>query len=128
MDFSSMQLPAAYDILAPDTSEIRYLSELDGGSMVHCTLKPGRVSLAIRHETVEEIWYVLSGTGEIWRKHGQQEEVMKLQSGVSLTIPLGTHFQFRNIGDDDLCIVLITMPPWPGAHEAIRVPDYWSVS
>lgn len=127
MNFSSVQLPVTYNILAPDTSEIRYLSELERGSMVHCTLKARQVSLAIRHETVEEIWYVLSGNGEMWRKSGQREEVTTLHNGISLTIPVGTHFQFRNTGDEDLCMLLITMPPWPGAHEAIRVPDHWSV-
>ena len=36
-----------------------------------------------------------------------------------------THSQFRTVGDAPLRFVMYTMPPWPGAHEAERVPDYW---
>ena len=35
------------------------------------------------------------------------------------------HFPFRPVGDAPLRFVMYTMPPWPGAHEAERVPDYW---
>ena len=43
----------------------------------------------------------------------------------SLTIEVGTHFQFRNTGDEPLCIVITTMPPWPGEHEAAPVAGRW---
>ncbi len=36
--------------------------------------------------------------------------------------------QFRNTGDEDLCFVIVTMPPWPGAEEARRVTDHWPVT
>ncbi len=41
-----------YDYLAPDGSEIRLLLDLEGGSLAHCTLPPGRISVAQRHRTV----------------------------------------------------------------------------
>jgi mannose-6-phosphate isomerase-like protein (cupin superfamily) len=50
-----------------------------------------------------------------------------MSAGVSLTIPRGAHFQFRNTGDAPLGIVLVTMPPWPGEQEAVRVDDHWPV-
>jgi mannose-6-phosphate isomerase-like protein (cupin superfamily) len=40
---------------------------------------------------------------------------------VSLTIPIGTHFQFRSIGDEPLAAIGVTMPPWPGEGEAVVV-------
>ena len=40
------QLGEAYDVLAPDTSEIRLLVATNRGSLAHGTLPPGRVSLA----------------------------------------------------------------------------------
>jgi len=46
---------------------------------------------------------------------------------VCLTIPLGVHFQFRNLDAAPFYFVITTMPPWPGADEAIRVPNYWPV-
>jgi mannose-6-phosphate isomerase-like protein (cupin superfamily) len=121
------RLPESFDCLAPDGSEIRLLSATGRGSMVHCTLPPGKTSLAVAHLRVEEIWYCLEGHGQVWRKLGESEEVVDASPGVSLTIPAGAHFQFRNSSDTPLRFVLTTMPPWPGDSEACRVPDHWPV-
>lgn len=125
--FETRTKPDAYDILAPDQSEIRLLATTTHGSMVHCTLQPGQTSLAITHLTVEELWYIIGGTGELWRKHDNYEEITSLSAGISVSIPLGTHFQFRCTGDTPLEFVIVTTPPWPGEDEAVRVDDYWPV-
>ncbi len=125
--FQTVHLATNYDELAPDTSEIRVLGRTARGSTAHGTLPPGAVALAIVHRTVDEIWYVLSGRAEIWRKQGDHEEVVEAGPGTSLTIPLGTHFQFRTVGDEPFRFVMFTMPPWPGDDEAMRVPDHWPV-
>lgn len=52
---------------------------------------------------------------------------VKVRPEVCITIPLGTHFQFRNKGNEPLIFVIATMPPWPGPSEAIRVEDHWKV-
>jgi mannose-6-phosphate isomerase-like protein (cupin superfamily) len=122
------QLGDAYDALAPDTSEIRLLVATARGSLAHGTLPPGRVSLAIAHRTVEEVWYVTEGRGQVWRKQGGREAVVDVEPGTALVIPTGTHFQFRSTGPEPLRFVMWTMPPWPGKQEAIRVPDYWPVT
>jgi mannose-6-phosphate isomerase-like protein (cupin superfamily) len=44
---------------------------------------------------------------------------------VCLTIPLGTHFQFRAFGPESLTALGVTMPPWPGEGEAVRVQGKW---
>lgn len=121
------QVRADYDILAPDGSEIRVLVQVNGGSMVHCTLPPGGVTQAVCHRTVEELWYFLGGQGEVWRKSGTTEEVTGVGPGMALPIPLGTHFQFRAIGAEPLTFVITTMPPWPGPDEAVPVPGHWAV-
>jgi mannose-6-phosphate isomerase-like protein (cupin superfamily) len=87
---------------------------------------PGQVATAVTHRTVEEIWYVLRGRGEIWRRPGAREEVLTLEPCVCLTNPLGTHFQFRALGDGPLTILAVTMPPWPGVDEAIVVAGPWA--
>ncbi|HEY7035689.1 MAG TPA: cupin domain-containing protein [Thermomicrobiales bacterium] len=125
--FQTVYLPADYDELAPDTSEIRVLGRTGRGSTAHGTLPPGATALAIVHRTVDEIWYVLSGRAEIWRKRGEHEEIVEAGPGTSLTIPVGTSFQFRTVGDEPFCFVMFTMPPWPGDDEARRVPDHWPV-
>ncbi len=119
-------LPEAYDTLAPDGSEIRILAATAGASMAHCSLPPRCTSAAVAHRTVDEVWYFLAGTGEVWRKAGEREEVVEVSLGVSLAIPVGTHFQFRNTGDAPLEFVLTTIPPWPGTDEAYRVPGRWT--
>ncbi len=108
-----------YDALAPDGSEIRLLHELPGASVVHCTLPVGAVSIPVKHRSVEEIWYFLAGQGQVWRAQDGREEVLDARAGISLTIPLGTHFQFRNTGDVPLEFLIATTPPWPGEDEAV---------
>lgn len=63
--------------------------------------------------------------GEMWRRQGTQEEVTLVERGISLTIPLGTHFQFRTIGTEPLAAIGVTMPLWPGEGEAREVPGVW---
>ena len=122
------KLPYAYTALAPDGSEIRELVAVEGGSMVHCTLPPGKTSMAVVHQTVEELWYFIQGHGQVWRSSACTESVVDVQPGVSLSIQRGVHFQFRNTGDQPLCVIIVTLPPWPGQHEAQRVTDHWNVS
>src|SRR5262245_21219652 len=115
MRFETNELRANLDDIAPDGSEIRLLPNVNGGGLCHCTLPQGGVSRAVRHKTVEEIWYFLEGSGEVWRKMDGQEEIVDVKSGVSLTIPLGTHFQFRNTGPEPLCFIIVDIPRWPGS-------------
>jgi mannose-6-phosphate isomerase-like protein (cupin superfamily) len=123
--FETLALTAAPRVKAPDGSDVRPLLSLAGGSLAHFEFAAGKTSLAIVHRTVEEIWFVIGGRGEMWRKHAEQEEIVTLAPGVSLTIPLGTEFQFRSFGPEPLNIVAITMPPWPGEGEAYVVEGKW---
>ena len=61
----------------------------------------------------------------MWRRQGQREEIVPVEPGVCLTIPLGTDFQFRSFGEEPLAAVGVTMPPWPGEGEAIPVQGKW---
>lgn len=117
--FESKQIAQDYDILAPDGSEIRLLHSLSGVSVVHCRLPVGAVTVPVRHRTVEEVWFFLAGAGQVWRKQGEREQVLDVAPGQSLTIPLGTDFQFRNTGDVPLEFIIATTPPWPGEDEAV---------
>jgi mannose-6-phosphate isomerase-like protein (cupin superfamily) len=123
--FETASLSAAHTVVAPDGSLVRPLLRLPGGSMAHFTLSSGQISIAVAHRTVEEIWFVVSGKGQMWRQLGQIEEIVELAAGVSLTIPVGTRFQFRAAPDGELTVVAITMPPWPGEGEAYEVPGPW---
>ncbi|MFO1034863.1 MAG: cupin domain-containing protein [Hyphomicrobiales bacterium] len=118
-------LPAAPDVFAPDGSEVRILVGTSRGSMAHFKLLPGQVAKAIRHRTVDELWFVTKGAGEIWRRLADVETVTALSPGLSLSIPVGTSFQFRCTGEAPLEIVGVTMPPWPGENEAEFVDGRW---
>lgn len=121
-------LPDAPDLLAPDGSEVRVLLARAGGGMAHFRLAAGQVARAVRHRTVEEIWYVLAGRGQMWQSAGAAEAVFDLVPGLCLTIPVGTSFQFRAAADSELAAVAVTMPPWPGEAEAEPVPGRWPPS
>jgi mannose-6-phosphate isomerase-like protein (cupin superfamily) len=124
-DFDTMQLPARPDAAAPDGSDVRELLHLGRGSMAHFELAPGRVSRAVTHRTVDEIWYVLHGQGQMWRRQGERQETVALVPGTCVSIPVGTHFQFRAVGGGPLTVVGATMPPWSGDDEAYEVHGIW---
>ena len=121
------RLPGEPDAIAPDGSAVRVLVALAGGSMAHFELAAGETSAAVRHRTVEELWYFLGGRGEMWRRDADgHEAVDAVEAGVSLDIPLGTSFQFRALGaSEPLRAVGVTMPPWPGEGEAYAVEGCW---
>jgi aspartate racemase len=123
--FQTKPLPTSRDVVAPDGSDVRVLLGVRGGSLAHFELDAGQTSVAVRHRSVEEVWYFLSGKGEMWRRAGDEEEVVAVSPAVCVTIPLGTAFQFRATGDEPLAAIGATIPPWPGADEALIVAGPW---
>jgi len=128
LGFETKRISSAPDAIAPDGSEVRVLCQLSRGGVAIFSLPPNTVSKAVAHRTVEEVWYVIAGHGRMWRKLGGQEEIVELGPGVSLTIPTGTHFQFRCDGVEPLAVIGATMPPWPGESEAYGVPGMWEAT
>ena len=125
MKFETRRAAGMPDAIAPDGSEVRVLCGLSGGGLAVFSLPPEAVSKAVAHRTVEELWYVVCGHGRMWRRLDRQEEIVELGPGVSLGIPLGTHFQFRCDGAQPLTVLGATMPPWPGEGEADPVEGVW---
>lgn len=122
----SKMLPVAVDAIAPDGSHVRILCGTSRGSMAHFELGAGEISRPVKHRTVEEIWFILSGVGIMWRQaEGSDPQETDLRPGVSLTIPTGTAFQFRNTGRVPLEAIGVTMPPWPGPDEAEEAEGAW---
>jgi mannose-6-phosphate isomerase-like protein (cupin superfamily) len=113
------------DVIAPDGSEVRLLAGVSRGSMAQFTLPAGKISIAVAHRTVEEVWFFSHGKGRIWRKNEKAEEIIQITPGLSISIPVGTHFQFRNDGVEPLTAIGTTMPPWPGMDEAYAVIGIW---
>jgi mannose-6-phosphate isomerase-like protein (cupin superfamily) len=129
----TQSLEEAPEVTAPDGSKVRPLCRVAGlGSFAHFQLEPGEIAKAVSHATVQEIWYVLGGSGRMWRRQEAQEPtIVDLRPGVCLTIPLGTAFQFRADGargGEPLRVVAVTMPPWPldSADEARPEQGPWA--
>jgi mannose-6-phosphate isomerase-like protein (cupin superfamily) len=118
--------PSTPEGRSPAGAEIRYLMEGETGVMIHSTVPSDQVNRATVHATVSEFWHVLSGEGRIWRRDATGEETTVLASRVSIDIPVGTAFQYRCDGDEPLRFICVTMPPWPGAHEATVIEGPWT--
>jgi mannose-6-phosphate isomerase-like protein (cupin superfamily) len=119
------RLPARPDAKSPAGADIRFIMDGPRGNMIHSTVPPGQINRATVHATVSEFWFVLEGQGEIWRKDEGEERVTPLQAGVSIDIPVGTAFQYRNVADGPLTFICISMPPWPGDSEATHLAGIW---
>ena len=124
-DFATMLLASGSSETAPDGSIVRPLLRVMSASMAHFELPAGGTSRAVMHESVDELWFVLSGRGELWRKQDAREEVVALQAGVCVTIPKRTHFQFRASRQDAVAVIAATIPGWPGDAEARFVRGLW---
>ena len=68
MSFVTRLRNTAPDAIAPDGSEVRILASTSRGSMAEFTLPTGRISIAVAHHTVEEVWFFTQGQGLLWRK------------------------------------------------------------
>ena len=130
VDWQTKRMGLEYDLRAPDGSEIRQLVLVRGGSMVYCTLQPGQVTRTVQHRSVEEVWLCVAGSGQLWRRDPatRAEEVVDLEPGVAVSIPLRTAFQFRALGAQPLEVVMTTIPPWPGPSEALPAEGIWPAS
>ena len=114
------------DVTAPDGSEIRLLIDhrhaARKASLVEVTLAAGEVSKPVYHRTVEEIWYILEGTGQVWRcpPTAAPDTVppVPVGPGDALTIPTGWRFQFSADSGGTLSFLCHTTPSWPGEDEA----------
>jgi mannose-6-phosphate isomerase-like protein (cupin superfamily) len=128
MGFATKRVSDAPDVIAPDGSEVRILCGVDRGGMALFSLPPGAVSKAVAHRTIEEVWYFVAGRGRMWRRLDGHEETVAVSAGTSISIPVGTRFQFRCDGPEPLVAVGATMPPWPGPDEAYVVDGPWAAT
>ena len=117
----------AADYISPDGAEIRLIlrPEVEGTvnhSVCEAVFRPGQVSLAVRHRSVEESWYVLEGDADVWRRAPDGNAVItRIGPGDALDIPPGFGFQLRVAGPHRLRMICSTAPPWPGPEEAIPI-------
>ena len=118
-------LPEKPDAKSPAGADIRFIMDGESGNMIHSTVPPHQINRATVHATVSEFWFVLEGHGEIWRDDGLDSCITDLVPGTSIDIPAGTAFQYRNVSGQELKLICIAMPPWPGDSEATYLDGIW---
>lgn len=114
-----MRISHNHASVAPDGSNDYALLKLLRGGVTQFELDPGETSVAVRHRTVDKIWIVTSGYGELWRRDGmrdatagiERDVTVDIEPGVCVTIPVGTDFQFRTLSHEPLIVIGVTMPP-----------------
>ena len=118
----------AMDATAADVAEdhtlTRTLVEGGCGMMVRRELAAGACTAPVRHRTVEQLWHVTEGGGELWRSQDGESRFDILAAGDSVCIRPGVQFQVRAT-TSRLRALVATSPRWPGAHEAVPVRGVW---
>lgn len=85
-------------------------------SLCHCILEPGMATVPHCLEQQTEVYYILSGKGEM---HIGEEEAA-VTSGQTVAIPPRAVQWIANAGADDLVFLAICQPQWQEADEVIR--------
>lgn len=98
-------------INTPHGSEIRPLIDRTTSTITRCSLAeellpPGRTVTLHHHNSIEEIYYILSGTGEM--RVG--EERRQVGAGDAVYIPRGHAHALNNNGIEPLKIMLVCGP------------------
>ena len=100
-------------------SEIRQVIQLPQGQVTHAVCAAGNVAEAAVLPERYEMFYVLAGAGELWRRAPHGEEIVSLRPGRTVEIPMGTEFQYRALDADVMFLVIVT-PMWtPDAYQSL---------
>jgi len=125
------------DMISPGGAMVYHLIHVPGGALSRVVVQPGMVSTGGRLEGIEDTFFILSGTGQIWRCESNgpvlREETVALRPGVTVTIPSGVAFQYRSHPEEPLVFLEIVAPGWslerrlPSEHRS-WVPTYGKAS
>jgi len=122
--FQTLQIAEAVLEIAPDGSSVLPLLRFPEGSMARFEFASGQVSHAVLHPGLDELWYVVDGSGEMWRRQETRSSIEPLMSGSCASIPRETAFQCR-AGPAGLTVIAVTLPAWSGAADAIGATGPW---
>lgn len=116
-EFTTKDTSTIRELMAPANSQVRKQS------LAEASLPPGASTLAHRHPETEEIYYILSGSGEMAIEH----EIQTVQPGDSIGILPGQRHQIRNNGAIPLVFLCCCVPAYTHADtvecDALLFPD-----
>lgn len=122
--FQTLPIDEAGTETAPDGSNVRPLLRFPSGSMARFEFSAGQVSQAVWHPELDELWYVIDGSGEMWRKKDQISSIDALAPGTCVSIPRHTAFQCR-AGRAGMIVIAVTLPAWSGDSNVIAAIGPW---
>ncbi len=102
--------------ITKDGSEVRELlhpknSRVHKLSIAEARVRPGGATKEHFHRTSEEVYYILSGEGEMYI----DEEKARIKAGDVVLIPAGARHYVVNKGEEELIILCACSPPY--SHE-----------
>jgi mannose-6-phosphate isomerase-like protein (cupin superfamily) len=97
------------ELLHPEKQEVnlRY-------SLAHAILPIGETS-QLHSLTTSEVYYILSGKGEMYI----DDEVQEITSGDAVYIPPNAKQSLKNIGDEPIVFICIVDPAWRKEDETV---------
>jgi mannose-6-phosphate isomerase-like protein (cupin superfamily) len=106
-------LPARPDETAEDGgTRIRHILKSPAGDLTHAVFRAGGVSGTHHLPELDEAYFVLGGSGEIWRASDERDAVTALHPGRWVAMPAGTKFQYRSNLGTSLIFLVVVLPSW----------------
>lgn len=108
-----VQRNGSQPFITKDGSTIRSLLDLSNApvknqSLAEATVPPGTATEPHRHQSSEEFYYVIEGTGDMTIG----EETRSVEPGDAILIPSGALHTLVNTGGSDLRILCCCAPPY----------------
>jgi mannose-6-phosphate isomerase-like protein (cupin superfamily) len=100
-------------------------------SLAEATVSPGATTKAHFHPRSEEIYYVLSGRGEVALETGDESATTCIHActpGAAIIIGPGVPHQVRNTGDEPLVFLCCCSPPYSHGDTVLCDPVFASAS
>jgi len=114
------KLNACVEFIAGDGTQLRELLHPDKQplklrySLAHATVPVGQTS-APHSLTTSEVYYILSGTGEMYI----DDEIQQVEPGDAVYIPPNAKQFIRNSGVEPLVFICIVDPAWRKEDETV---------
>jgi len=85
-------------------------------SLAHASIPVGGKSLPHTLTHSDELYYFLSGQGQIFI----EEEHENVKSGEIVLVPAGSQQWVENTGESELVFICIVSPPWSADEEVVQ--------
>jgi mannose-6-phosphate isomerase-like protein (cupin superfamily) len=125
-EWETASVGGEYDYISPGGSaEIRLLPSFEQGEFAHARAMENVPSRAATIVGAGELFYVLTGEGELWRRTADLQDITPLVPRRCVSIPPGIDYQFRALGGP-MDILIATAPRWRRDNWAEAETCWWA--